>query len=912
MAINVGIVISAINNAAGGINSAKRDVDGLGTSLRRVAQVMRAVQALFLVNQVAAWGKAFVKAAADLQSTQIRLAAVTGSFEKANAIFAKLNQKFGPAGLDVGVLADGFTRLAAAGLDLEKSERTVNALANAVAAFGGDSQQLERAVIGISQVVGKGTLQMEELRQQIGEAVPVAMRIMADAAGVSTGEFVQQVSKGMIDAQRAVDLFIQGSEKAFGDFSQLLGLTLTGSLGRIQAEFSAGLANLMANTNIDEGMVAIFNRIADAIKDFMAAIDQSRVDQFWQVLEALVATFDAAYVALQPLISLLGQFASSVVGLLNALPPEIVGGLGLVGIAWFGRGGSAGAVAIVALVAQALQLMSSMGGLASTIASGINNALPLGLVGLAFLGKKGAAIFTIALGVFDGLATYFRSEIAWLLSWFDAEAAKAWERQVARSNSVIGALAARIGQLNNAGGGAAGDSLFSIKVKGNSAHADEVVLKGQQALNYIMNKNAEIAGKIKIPEPNLKSFNAASGAMERFAEKAARVRKDLADTIQTVGNDLSKIGFELANDKLGAALQDINNKFDGTNQKLTDAILKATQLNKKTGEEGATIAKLNELLAKSDGLRAASLEKEKMMYDLSQKKLLIEEQLTQMKLQQQISDLRIAADTSFAGNFLGGTEGGQLALDVMRQRQEMEMAMAETARQLLDAKLALVEAEGPLMQEAIQGTIFKLQELQAAQSMALQSMTVEAQAQKDLWQDIGSSISQSVGGALNDLMNGTFNAKKALQSLWNSVIESINKYIMKLIEAQIQQMILNALGGGGGGAGTVGGFLGGLFANGGAFKGSITPFADGGVVRGPTMFGLMGEKGDEAIMPLTRIGGKLGVMSTGGNGGGDTYKITVQAIDTQSGLQFIHKHLNDIQQGMTHRKYLNRGMRNEV
>lgn len=55
--------------------------------------------------------------------------------------------------------------------------------------------------------------------------------------------------------------------------------------------------------------------------------------------------------------------------------------------------------------------------------------------------------------------------------------------------------------------------------------------------------------------------------------------------------------------------------------------------------------------------------------------------------------------------------------------------------------------------------------------------------------------------------------------------------------------------------------------------GSVVPFATGGIVTKPTFFpmanggtGLMGEAGDEAVMPLTRTSnGKLGVQSTGKN-----------------------------------------------
>ena len=68
------------------------------------------------------------------------------------------------------------------------------------------------------------------------------------------------------------------------------------------------------------------------------------------------------------------------------------------------------------------------------------------------------------------------------------------------------------------------------------------------------------------------------------------------------------------------------------------------------------------------------------------------------------------------------------------------------------------------------------------------------------------------------------------------------------------------------------GSLFGSFANGAAFSnGSVTAFANGGVVSAPTYFpmsggaGLMGEAGPEAIMPLTRgANGRLGVEAVGG------------------------------------------------
>ena len=80
-------------------------------------------------------------------------------------------------------------------------------------------------------------------------------------------------------------------------------------------------------------------------------------------------------------------------------------------------------------------------------------------------------------------------------------------------------------------------------------------------------------------------------------------------------------------------------------------------------------------------------------------------------------------------------------------------------------------------------------------------------------------------------------------------------------------------------------------ALGGAWSGGVQMFADGGaftnsIVSKPTAFGMangktgvMGEAGEEAIMPLTRTsGGKLGVMAVGGGGGGVNLSLSMPII----------------------------------
>lgn len=115
---------------------------------------------------------------------------------------------------------------------------------------------------------------------------------------------------------------------------------------------------------------------------------------------------------------------------------------------------------------------------------------------------------------------------------------------------------------------------------------------------------------------------------------------------------------------------------------------------------------------------------------------------------------------------------------------------------------------------------------------------------------------------------------------------------------QIGSALGSLLGGSGGGirgklGGIAGDFLGGALQNvvSGTFLGGsgfdlrsgINWNADGGVMSGRSVFpssqGMQGagEAGAEAIMPLARINGKLGVVAAGGGGGSVTQNITINA-----------------------------------
>lgn len=154
---------------------------------------------------------------------------------------------------------------------------------------------------------------------------------------------------------------------------------------------------------------------------------------------------------------------------------------------------------------------------------------------------------------------------------------------------------------------------------------------------------------------------------------------------------------------------------------------------------------------------------------------------------------------------------------------------------------------------------------------------------------------KAIGDSYEDTKAAAKNMERATEQMFVSVIngsKSAKEAVADLL-SQFASMALNS---------AFKGLFGGLFdgisglfasANGNVFsKGShVQAYADGGIVSGPTLFpmkggqtGLMGEAGPEAIMPLTRINGKLGVRAAGGGGGVNiTYAPVIDARGADAG-----------------------------
>ncbi|MDE4297084.1 phage tail tip lysozyme [Phaeobacter gallaeciensis] len=144
-----------------------------------------------------------------------------------------LRQKALQVPFSLNELANSFVKLKATGTD--PMAGSLQSVADGIAAFGGSDEQLHRVTLGIVQMSGKSVIQMEEMRQQLGESMPNAMRIMARSMGVSVAELTKAISTGRVEAGAALNAFYAELERTYGGEAQRMMETFSGQVSQLRA-----------------------------------------------------------------------------------------------------------------------------------------------------------------------------------------------------------------------------------------------------------------------------------------------------------------------------------------------------------------------------------------------------------------------------------------------------------------------------------------------------------------------------------------------------------------------------------------------------------------------------------------------------------------------------------------------------
>lgn len=164
-------------------------------------------------------GSAAVDTERKLQNIEQTFVAVSG-----NATIAATNMNYlagfaDKAGAKIDDLSKNFAQIEAAAkgtsLEGERVRNIFEGITLAGAKLGLSTEDVKGSLLAIQQMISKGTIQMEELKGQLGDRLPGALKAYADSLGVTTQKFNAMVKAGDVGASSLVG-FVNKLKERYG------------------------------------------------------------------------------------------------------------------------------------------------------------------------------------------------------------------------------------------------------------------------------------------------------------------------------------------------------------------------------------------------------------------------------------------------------------------------------------------------------------------------------------------------------------------------------------------------------------------------------------------------------------------------------------------------------------------------
>lgn len=181
---------------------------------------------LAVVGGAAAAGYAFFKLGQQAVNAQRQMQGIVRAFDATHDSSLQSARDFtfvqdvaNRAGQKFMSLASQFTQLSAASagtsLEGEKTRHIFEAITFAASKLSLSSEDVDGSLRAIQQMMSKGTVQAEELRGQLGDRLPGAFRIAAQAMGVTTAELGNMLKKGQVLSADFLPKFADALIRAF-------------------------------------------------------------------------------------------------------------------------------------------------------------------------------------------------------------------------------------------------------------------------------------------------------------------------------------------------------------------------------------------------------------------------------------------------------------------------------------------------------------------------------------------------------------------------------------------------------------------------------------------------------------------------------------------------------------------------
>jgi tape measure domain-containing protein len=414
------------NTLNGSINTLGGGMGGLRRMILNTQVAMGALTAAFGIREI-------LQTAQTLETVQNTLAAVSPTAQAAASNFQFLRQAGEAVGfsyLEAGRSFAQFTAASmAAGASTEQSQQAFLRLTMASRNLGLSAADTDGVIRAMTQSLSKGRFSAEEIRQQLGDRLPIAMAALERATGKSGEELDRMMRDGRITTSQFAVPFIEALLEMSGGLTatQRASLGLSASLGRLN---NAWADSVLGNPSLSNGLKTIIDALTKFLNSSFAGELFSLMSKALDGLgRAMSAVVDIANQHLTPVMMRLNAFLSGdLTTTLNAVG-GFLGGAFLVAV------GAATAAVVAFSAAWAMTPI----GRATLLIGGLTSAFMVYKDEMVTLGPDTARVVDIIVATYE----YLKSAVTQVLT----DIATAAQRDFAAVTQALTTAAGLLGPI---------------------------------------------------------------------------------------------------------------------------------------------------------------------------------------------------------------------------------------------------------------------------------------------------------------------------------------------------------------------------------------------------------------------------------------------------------------------------------
>jgi tape measure domain-containing protein len=258
------------------VDKAKQSVSLFGDELKQLQS--KIIQA-FSIAAIVGFGRELLKVSAAMEQYDKRIAFVAGSLQKGAVITAQLTELSRRYALDLKTIIEtysSFSKSASlANLSAIETMDIFKGVSSAVAGFGLSAQQAESVFLALGQMLDKSTVQSQELKQQLGNALPGAFGFAVKAAQKMTGnlkltttEFTKMLETGQII-----------SRDFLPEFGKVLDETFSVEAGKNVDTLGGAFQTLATEINIAMNKASWFKKVISDVVDVLRFYNKATRDE---------------------------------------------------------------------------------------------------------------------------------------------------------------------------------------------------------------------------------------------------------------------------------------------------------------------------------------------------------------------------------------------------------------------------------------------------------------------------------------------------------------------------------------------------------------------------------------------------------------------------------------------------------